>query len=101
MRIIPKITLDEGEGEIPTPDEMVAMLLDLRDVMDPQQFLHPPHPQTITLGALDQSLQSSCEALIAVIEPLHKNQKMIVVYTDYDADGVTGGAIMWEALHIM
>jgi len=101
MRIIPKITLDEGEGEIPTPDEMVSMLLDLRDVMDPQQFLHPPHPQTITLGQLDPGLQTSCEALIQALEPLHTNEKMIVVYTDYDADGVTGGAIMWEALHIM
>lgn len=26
---------------------------------------------------------------------------MIVVYTDYDADGITGGAILWETLYLM
>ena len=26
---------------------------------------------------------------------------MIVVYTDYDADGITGGAILWETLHLL
>lgn len=27
--------------------------------------------------------------------------KPIVVYTDYDADGITGGAILWETLHAL
>ena len=26
-------------------------------------------------------------------------KRQIVVYADYDADGVTSGAIMWEAVH--
>ena len=30
-----------------------------------------------------------------------KENKMIVVYTDYDADGITGGTILWETLHML
>ncbi len=26
---------------------------------------------------------------------------MVVVYTDYDADGITGGTILWETLNLL
>lgn len=99
MRIEPKLTLTPDDDL--TPSAIVSRILQEREIEDPAAFLQPPHPETITLGQLDDTLQPACEALIATLEEIKQAGKTIVVYTDYDADGVTGGAIMWEALHRM
>ncbi len=99
MNITPQLTLTPDDDL--TPAAIVSHILEEREIEDPAAFLQPPHPETITLGQLDDSLQPACEALIAKLEQIRLNNQSIVVYTDYDADGVTGGAIMWEALHRM
>lgn len=63
-----------------------------------EEFLHPPEPHTLTphdVGIDKTSLQKA----IARIKKAMKNHESIVVYADYDADGITAGAIMWEALY--
>lgn len=97
MQLKPRLTFTQKDA--PDPSKIVATLLEMRGIEDPATFLHPPHPETITLGALDDTLQGACEALISKLEQIFDAKQTVVVYTDYDADGVTGGAIMWETLH--
>ena len=70
-------------------------------------FLSPPHPSSLTLVDfgfekyyIDQAMD-----LIWRCHPAHPDtvapDKPIIVYTDYDADGITGGSILWETLHTL
>jgi len=63
-----------------------------------EEFLNPKKPQQITLR--DVGIDSS-EVLkaIARIKRAIKNKEKIIVYGDYDTDGVCGTAILWEALN--
>lgn len=63
-------------------------------------FLDPPNPSTLT--HLDVGLDKKIvAAAIKRISQAIKSKESIVVYADYDADGICAGAIMWEALHQM
>lgn len=62
------------------------------------EFLDPIKPGQITLDQI--GLQSA--AVVKAIKRLttaHKNQELIYIYGDYDADGVSSTAILWETLN--
>lgn len=76
-------------------DDIISVLLKNRGVKTKKEkevFLHPPYPPNIP------DLPDMDRATIRVKKAM-KNKESIVVYADYDADGITAGAIMWEALH--
>jgi len=67
---------------------------------DCEQFLHPKNPQELT--AKDVGIDSSeLRKAVTRIKKAIKNKESIVVYADYDADGICAGAIMWEAIHAL
>lgn len=80
-----------------TIDELIDKLLALRNISDSEAFFNPPHPRSISLDAL--GFVDEKKVLFSVLDSIKKENKTIVVYTDYDTDGITGGAIMWETLH--
>ena len=61
-------------------------------------FLNPPDPSTLTPKDVGIDKISLMKA-IRRIQKAITDKESIVVYADYDADGITAGAIMWEALH--
>jgi len=79
--------------------EIVQILLDNRDIKDHKSFLHPPHPDSLTFEMFH--LKTLFQKTIHLLEKIKKNKQRIVVYTDYDADGITGGTIVWETLHLL
>src|SRR3989344_9200097 len=84
------------------PQAIVKLLLKSRDVHNLDEFFHPPHPSTVPLMAFfprKPSFNKKGQKVVTLLKQIHKEGRTIVVYTDYDADGVTGGAILWEALH--
>ncbi len=92
--------------EATDPEVIVQNLLADRGIKDIQGFLHPQHPTDINLIDLladgqpaGFEIRSVLDRTSNLLADLHASHKPIVVYTDYDADGVTGGAIMWETLH--
>ncbi len=83
-----------------TNKEIVNLLIKSRQIKNIDEFLNPPSPLTLTLNNFDSYNKPFKKALKILAEIKEKNQ-MIVVYTDYDADGITGGAILWETLFLM
>lgn len=86
------------------PEQVVSDLIADRDILDVETFLHPPHPTDISFESLFSqedrpAFQQAWAKSDKLLKKIHNDQKPIVVYSDYDADGVTGGAIMWETLH--
>lgn len=80
--------------------EILEILLKNRLVKDREGFMKPPNPQAFTLKDFGFGPRVIDHAMKILKEVKEKNQT-IVVYTDYDADGITGGAQLWETLHLL
>lgn len=81
-------------------DNIVDLILKLRGIKEIKEFLNPPDPYLSTLNDLGE-FKTGLKKMLRLLEKIKKENKTIVVYTDYDADGITGGAIMWETLHLL
>lgn len=88
-------------------NDILGLLLHSRSTDSVDIFIHPPHPNL--LGLIDFGFEKAYidQAMDHIwrCHPGHPDNKSphkpIVVYTDYDADGITGGAILWETLHTL
>lgn len=88
-------TLDSNSVE-----EIIDIILRERGIKtkkDTDYFVNPPHPLDCSASNVGISSQSVGKALARIHKAIKANES-IVVYADYDADGITAGAIMWEAL---
>jgi single-stranded-DNA-specific exonuclease len=81
-------------------EKIVEAILHRRGIQTPkecQAFLAPPDPSTFAPKDVGID-QASLESAIARINQAIKKKESIVIYADYDADGITSGAIIWETL---
>lgn len=82
-------------------DDIIHVLFRNRGITKASEkdaFLHPKDPVTLTakdVGINPKELKRAFQRIQKAI----KEKESIVVYTDYDADGITAGAILWEALY--
>ena len=84
-----------GEARI---DELLAQVLLNRGVTtaaDARQFLAPEFRQLLPPEQLPGAADAADRLLAAVRE-----QRKIVIYGDYDVDGVTATAILWHVLRL-
>lgn len=91
--------IDLTDKESLGTNDIIHTILKIRGIEDKDTFFNPPMPFDISLKqfGLDVEIEKICKRLDTALQ---KNES-IVVYTDYDADGITGGAIMWETLHLL
>lgn len=61
-------------------------------------FLNPPDPSSLEPGALNIKTKELNKAVKRIKTAIH-DKESIVVYGDYDADGVCGTTILWETLN--
>jgi len=96
----------------PSPQEVFDILVQSRidakhSTSATEHFLSPPHPSLLNLVdfGFEKTYVEKAMECIWHCHPLHPNNatphKPIIVYTDYDADGITGGTILWETLHTL
>lgn len=83
------------------PVKVINRILRSRSITDSKAFISPPSPRTLSLTDFDKTYKKQFSKVTALLEKIRTNDKMIIVYTDYDADGITGGAILWETLHLL
>lgn len=84
-----------------TNDEIVKLLIKSRKINNIKDFLNPKSPLNISLNDFNPKYKFYFIKVIKLLKEIKKSDRMIVVYTDYDADGITGGAILWETLHLL
>lgn len=81
-------------------DALIADILCDRGIISLKQqkdFLSPKNPFEFTardIGVDGKQLKRAFVRILAAIE----KKESIVVYADYDADGITAGAVLWETL---
>lgn len=90
-----------SKKESKSPKEIVDELLKNRGIKSEKErliFFDPVDPMTISLKELGINKLEVDKALKR-IEKAKKSKEKVIVYGDYDADGIDGTAILWEALH--
>lgn len=70
----------------------------LKTKKDIEEFFHP-NLSNLSREARSGFARPNLPKALTRIKRAIKNKESIVVYADYDADGITAGAIIWETLH--
>lgn len=99
MKIVFKHEIKKTDNLKPT--DLVNLILKHRSIKNVKEFLNSPSPQSISLTDFDKKYSLYLIKVVKLLKEIKRKNQMIVVYTDYDADGITGGAILWETLHIL
>ena len=92
-------------SKLKTPNEkqIIGELLKNRGIKtekDKKEFFHPTNPTKISLKSLGIA-ELEVKKAIARIKKAKKNKEKVVIYGDYDADGICATAILWETLYSM
>ena len=67
-----------------------------------EEFLSPPNPLKSPNSLIPQKVGISKRELNKAVKRIKKaidNQESIIAYSDFDADGICGAAILWETLN--
>ncbi|MBP9690984.1 single-stranded-DNA-specific exonuclease RecJ [Candidatus Woesebacteria bacterium] len=89
-----------GKNKKYSAHDIVNLLLKSRNIDDIETFLAPPSPLMYSLSDFGFTKKQINHAM-NVLKRVYDERRTIVVYTDYDADGITGGSILWETLHLL
>ena len=82
-------------------EELIKLLLKNRDLTTAKQkksFFEPKDPMETPLKEVGISAREMGKALV-LLEKAKKEDRQIIVYGDYDSDGVCATAIVWETLY--
>ena len=71
---------------------LIALLLINRQVINQSDFLSPPYP-------VSPLSSSTLKKAVKLIHSAIRRQQHILIYGDYDVDGVTATAILWQSLY--
>lgn len=81
--------------------DIVSTLLKNRGVnseKEKKEFLNPTRPEEFSLKQLGID-KSEVDKAVRRIKKALKSKEKVIVYGDYDADGICGTAILWETLY--
>jgi len=76
---------------------IIKTLLKNRGIKSEKEFFNPRYPGKIMANSLGLS-KTQIKKAIERIKQAKKNKEKVIVYGDYDADGICATAIVWEAL---
>ncbi len=81
-------------------DEIITILLKNRGIKTPKEidlFLHPSL-KDVTIGSVGIDKKQLEIALKRIAKAILEKEQ-IIIFGDYDVDGICGSAILWEVLH--
>jgi single-stranded-DNA-specific exonuclease len=88
-------------GKVVQADQVVPLLLKNRGISSKKAgevFLHPPPPDTISPASVGINPDELSVAVTRILKARNTDER-VIVYGDYDADGITATAILWETLY--
>jgi len=83
------------------PEQILEILLKTRGVKTAKQkeiFLNPVHPDKISIKDIGVT-NSQISKVINRIKQAKESGEKVIIYGDYDCDGITATAILWETLN--
>lgn len=89
------------DKENPSREEIIDVLLENRGLKTKKQkneFLFPKDPVKISLSEVSLA-KKEVDKAIKRLKKAKKKKEKVVVYGDYDADGICATAILWETLY--
>jgi single-stranded-DNA-specific exonuclease len=95
-----QITSVNSGQRLADSEEIIQILLKnrgLKTQKEIKEFLSPPDPCTLTPDDVGIDKFSLKQAITRIHKAIEKKES-IVVYADYDADGITAGAVLWETM---
>ena len=90
----------KSKKEVFGKDDIVKVLLENRGIKTMKgrsNFFNPMHPKDISLEELEIDKVQVKKAVNRIKKAKLKGEK-VIIYGDYDADGITGTAVLWETL---
>jgi len=88
----------ENKKSVMDIEKLTGILLRNRKIRDEKSFFNPIYPQEIdfkSLGIKKNDIQKTIDRL----KEAKKEKEKIIIYGDYDADGICSTAILWETLY--
>jgi len=95
-KIAPAVSIDERK-KFPEIEPIILQLLINRGLTAQEEideFLNPDFSQDLHDPFLFTKMKEVCERIMRAL----KNKEKVVVYCDYDADGVTSGSIVYSTI---
>jgi single-stranded-DNA-specific exonuclease len=86
------------KSPITSHQSLIDVLLKNRGIKNKKEFFNPTDPMKISLKSLEIK-KTEVKIAIDRIKKAKKSGEHVIIYGDYDADGITGTAVMWETLH--
>lgn len=83
-----------------TIEEVIDALLENRDIKDRPEFLHPTSPLDLSLADVGIDPLQVEKAVKRLLVAKEKNES-IIIYGDYDCDGISATTVLWETLHTL
>ncbi|MDA1079685.1 MAG: single-stranded-DNA-specific exonuclease RecJ [bacterium] len=77
--------------------ELEKILLENRSITNSDAFFDPPHPSDLSLSAVGIDIAMMDLALERIRRAIATKEK-IVVFGDYDADGICATTVLWQTL---
>lgn len=89
------------KSSVTSIESLINILLKNRGIKsekDQQEFIYSTNPMEIGIKKL-KIKDKSLKEIINRLKKAKTNKEFVIVYGDYDADGITATAIIWETLH--
>ena len=90
----------ERQTKVKTKD-VVNILLEnrgIKTIKQKEDFFNPEHPENLSIKDLGINVEHIKKAIRRIKEAVENNEE-IIIYGDYDADGICATAILWEVLY--
>jgi len=87
----------KNKDQISSADQLIKSVLNTRKIVDIDTFLNPPSPLEIQPTQLKIKKTQLKKAIVRINQAVVKQQK-VVIFGDYDADGITATSILWLTL---
>lgn len=81
--------------------ELKKILVENRDIDSNQKdFFNPQHPMDLKFSDVNID-KDQVKSVVKRIKQAKKNKEYILIFGDYDADGISATAILWQTLYEM